>query len=212
MEKTMGRTGSGTERPVSRFVVGIGASAGGPKALQRVLQAVSPDACGILIVQHLSKGFSKTFAQYLDGQVGFQVKEAVTGELVRDGTVYLASDGCQMGIMKSGDGYLLKNAPGEKVGGFAPAIDPLFLSIAKTAGKNAMGIILTGMGEDGAAGLLEMKQAGAYTIVQDKETSDIHNMPSAAFLRGGAKRRVPLENIAGEINGFCIRMRSNSGR
>ena len=212
MEKTMDRTGSGKERPASRFLVGIGASAGGPKALQNILQDLSTDVCGILIVQHLSKGFSKSFAQYLDGLVRLRVKEAVTGELVRDGTVYLPSDGCQMSILKCNEGYLLKNEPGERVGGFAPAIDPLFESMAKTAGKNAMGIILTGMGEDGAAGLLDMKQAGAYTIVQDKETSEIHNMPSAAFSRGGAARRVPLENIAGEISGFCTRMRNNSGR
>ena len=212
MEKTMVRNGSGKGKPASRFLVGIGASAGGPKALQNILQDLSADVCGILIVQHLSKGFSKTFARYLDGLLRLQVKEAVTGELVRDGTVYLPSDGCQMTVMKSGGVYLLKNEPGERVGGFAPAIDPLFQSMAKTAGKNAMGIILTGMGEDGAAGLLEMKQAGAYTIVQDKESSEIHNMPSAAFLRGGATRRVPLESMAGEISGFCTRMRNNSGR
>ncbi len=211
MEKTMVGTGIGTGRPASRFLVGIGASAGGPKALQNILQNLSTDVCGILIVQHLSKGFSKSFAQYLDGLLRLKVKEAVSGEPVLDGTVYLPSDGCQMSIWKSGDRYLLKNEPGERIGGFAPAIDPLFKSLAKTAGKNAMGIILTGMGEDGAAGLLEMKQAGAYTIVQDKETSEIHNMPSAAFLRGGAARRVPLENIAGEISGFCTRMRNNRG-
>lgn len=205
-------TGGIVERQVSRYVVGIGASAGGPKALLSILQALPPDVCGILVVQHLSMGFSTSFAQYLDGLLPLRVKEAGTGEPVLDGTVYLPSDGCQMSIMKRGTGYLLKNEPGEKVGGFAPAINPLFLSIAGAAGEQAMGIILTGMGEDGAEGLLAMKQAGAYTIVQDKETSEIHNMPSAAFLRGGAKKRVPLGQIAGEINGFCIRMRNNRGR
>lgn len=209
MEHTRVGTGGRAE---SRFLVGIGASAGGPKALLKILKEVSPDVCGILVVQHLSKGFARSFAQYLDGLLGLRVKEAVTGEAVRDGTVYLPSDGCQMSVMKKGTGYLLKNEPGEKIGGFAPAINPMFSSIAETAGKNSMGIVLTGMGEDGAAGLLKMRQAGAYTIAQDQKTSEIPNMPLAAYLRGGAKRQVPLENIAGEINGFCIRMRNDSGR
>lgn len=205
-------TGCGGGRPASGFLVGIGASAGGPKALLKILRDVSPDVCGILVVQHLSTGFARSFAQYLDGLLSLRVKEAVTGEAVQDGTVYLPSDGCQMSVIRRGGGYFLKNEPGEKIGGFAPAVNPLFCSMAGTAGKNSMGIILTGMGEDGAAGLLEMRRAGAYTIVQDPKTSEIPNMPSAAYLRGGAKRQVPLENIAGEINGFCIRMRNYSGR
>lgn len=196
----------------SRFVVGIGASAGGPKALVKILENLRPDVCGILIVQHLSKGFYSSFAQYLDGQVAIRVKEARTGETVQDGVVYLPSDGCQMSLVKRGYGFALTNEPGEKVGGFAPAINPLFHSIAKIAGKNSMGIILTGMGEDGADGLMAMKKAGAYTIVQNRETSEIFSMPAAACSRGAAMRQVPLENIAAEINGFCKRMKQDSGR
>lgn len=196
----------------SCFLVGIGVSAGGPKALVKLLNGVSPDTCGIVIVQHLSKGFSTSFAHYLDGMVGLQVKEARTGELVRDGTVYLPSDGCQISVKKSGSGYLLTNEPGERIGGFAPAIDPLFCSIAAAAGNHAMGIILTGMGEDGAAGLKAMRDAGAYTIAQDKRTSEVYSMPYAAYTHGGAMKLVALECMAAEINGFCIRMKKNCGR
>lgn len=196
----------------SRYVVGIGASAGGPKALAKVLGELTPDVCGILIVQHLSKGFSDSFAQYLDGVVKLRVKVAKTGETVQDGVVYLPSEGCQMSLIRSGFGYALRNEPGERVGGFAPAVNPLFCSIAKTAGKRAMGIILTGMGEDGADGLMEMRKAGAYTIAQDKETSELYNMPLAAYTRGAAVRQVPLDHIAAEINNFCKRMKHDSGR
>lgn len=196
----------------SRFLVGIGCSAGGPKAVLQILKALPADTCGILLVQHLSRGFSGPFAQYLALHTGLDVKEARTGEAVRDGTVYLASDGCQMSVSKSGAGYILKNEPGEKVNGFAPSVDYLFSSIARAAAENAMGIILTGMGADGARGLSDMKKAGAFTVVQNRETSEIYNMPSAALLLGGADKQLPIGAMADEINGFCIRMRNKIRR
>ena len=202
----------GREDKNSRFLVGIGSSAGGPKALLRVLKDLPEDTCGILLVQHLSKGFAKTFAQYMDLQIKMKVKEAETGEIGQDGTVYLASDGCQMSVGRSGMGYIVRNMPGEKVNGFAPSVNYLFSSLAGAAGENAMGMILTGMGDDGAKGLLAMKNAGAYTVVQDKKTSEIYNMPSAAFELGGAQKQLPLDSMAGEIRRFCIQMRGKGRR
>lgn len=196
----------------SRWLIGIGSSAGGPKAVLQILRALPADTCGILLVQHLSRGFSGPFAQYLDSQTELSVKEAKTGEAVRDGTVYLASDGCQMSVAKSVTGYILKNEPGEKVNGFAPSVDYLFSSIARAAAENAMGIILTGMGEDGARGLSDMKRAGACTVVQNRETSEIYNMPSAALHLGGADRQLPLDEMAEEITRFCMRMRNKVRR
>ena len=117
-----------------------------------------------------------------------------------------------MSVSKSGAGYILKNAPGEKVNGFAPSVDYLFSSIARAAAENAMGIILTGMGSDGARGLSDMKKAGAFTVVQNRETSEIYNMPSAALLLGGADKQLPIGAMADEINGFCIRMRNKIRR
>lgn len=202
----------GREDKNSRFLVGIGSSAGGPKALLRVLKDLPEDTCGILLVQHLSRGFAKSFAQYLDLQIKMKVKEAETGEMVQDGTVYLASDGCQMSVGRSGMGYVVRNIPGEKVNGFAPSVNYLFSSLAGAAGENAMGMILTGMGDDGAKGLLEMKNAGAYTVVQDRRTSEIYNMPSAAFELGGAQKQLPLDSMSGEIRRFCIQMRRKGRR
>lgn len=196
----------------SRFLVGIGSSAGGPKALLRVLKDLPEDTCGILLVQHLSRGFAKTFAQFMDLQIKMKVKEAETGEIIQDGTVYLASDGCQMSVGRSGMGYIVRNMPGEKVNGFAPSVNYLFSSLAGAAGENAMGMILTGMGDDGAKGLLEMKNAGAYTVVQDRKTSEIYNMPTAAFELGGAQKQLPLDSMAGEIRRFCIQMRGKGRR
>lgn len=196
----------------SRFLVGIGSSAGGPKALLSVLKELPEDTCGILLVQHLSRGFARSFAQYMDLQIKMKVKEAETGEMVQDGTVYLASDGCQMSVGRSGMGYVVRNIPGEKVNGFAPSVNYLFSSLAGAAGENAMGMILTGMGDDGAKGLLEMKNAGACTVVQDRKTSEIYNMPSAAFELGGAQKQLPLDSMAGEIRRFCTQMRGKGRR
>ncbi|WP_164516878.1 CheB methylesterase domain-containing protein [Clostridium transplantifaecale] len=202
----------GREDKNSRFLVGIGSSAGGPKALLRVLKDLPADTCGILLVQHLSSGFARTFAQYMDLQIKMKVKEAETGEIIQDGTVYLASDGCQMSVGRSGMGYVVRNTPGEKVNGFAPSVNYLFSSLAGAAGENAMGMILTGMGDDGAKGLLEMKNAGACTVVQDRRTSEIYNMPSAALELGGAQKQLPLDSMAGEIRRFCIQMRDKERR
>ena len=196
-----------TDNPQSRFLIGIGCSAGGPKALLTVLSSLPEETCAILVVQHLTSGFSGKFAEYMDHQCRMKVTEARNGTFARDGTVYLASDGCQLSVTSWGNGFMLKNLPGKKVNGFAPSVDHLFFSLAQTAGKRAMGIILTGMGDDGARGLVKMRQAGAYTIAQDRQTSELYSMPGSAVSYGGTNEQVPLGGISGEIIRYNKRMR-----
>ena len=193
----------GTE---SRCLVAVGASAGGPMAIQTVLSGLSANVCGILVVQHLTAGFSGQFAAYLNERCQVEVVEAGDGERVKNGFVYIAPAGKHMTVRKSGRGYILQCRPGPKVNGVCPSADCLMKSVAQEAGKNSMGIILTGMGEDGAEGLLSMSRAGAATIAQDQGTSTIYGMPRMAVLRGGAGRQMPLESIAAEIEKFGIKM------
>lgn len=200
------------ERNASRCLVVIGASAGGPKAVLEVLKELPASTCGILVVQHLSRGFSGRFAEYLDSLCRMHVKEAQSGEVVSDGMVYVAADGCQMTVKRLETGYALRCAPGERVGGFCPSISCTMKSVAEAAGERAMGIVLTGMGEDGAEGLLSMRRAGAYTIAQDRATSEIYSMPEAAFIKGGARKQVALNRISGEIMNFCISRNNKTGR
>lgn len=199
------------ETEASRYLIGICASTGGPKALLTVLKDLPPETGAVLLVQHLGKEFSRNFAEYLDGSCRMRVKLAEQGEMARDGTIYVAPGGFQLRVMKNKQGYLLRVRPEEARNGFCPSADCLFESMAEAAGENAMGIILTGMGDDGAAGLLKMRQAGAHTVGQDQETSDIYSMPWEAMARGGVKIQLPVSGIAGEILAFCGRMRKKGG-
>lgn len=196
----------------SRYLVVIGASAGGPKAVLTVLKDLPVTTCGILVVQHLSHGFSGKFADFLNPQCRMQVKEARSGEAVCDGTVYIAPDGCQLTLGKLEDGFIIRCIPGERSGGFCPSISVTMHSVAETVKENAMGVILTGMGGDGFDGLLAMRQAGACTIAQDKKTSDIYSMPESAYRNGGAERQMELGRINGEITRFCMNMNKKTGR
>ena len=196
----------------SRYLVVIGASAGGPKAILTVLKELPSTTCGILVIQHLSHGFSGKFAEYLNPQCEMRVKEAQSGEPVCDGTVYIAPDGYQMSLGKLEEGFMIRCVPGKRYGGFCPSISYTMNSVAETVKENAMGIILTGMGEDGAKGLLAMRQAGARTVAQDKETSEIYSMPESAFRNGGAERQMELGLISGEITRFCMNMNNKTGR
>ncbi|WP_181995710.1 CheB methylesterase domain-containing protein [Clostridium sp. AM58-1XD] len=174
--------GSGSERRrgleglPSRHMVGIGASTGGPKALLTVLQDLPPDTCGIVVVQHLSRGFAANFAHYMDQNCRIHARQAASEEVIRDGNIYVASEGCQMRVKKQGDQFLLHTRRRDGKYDFCPSVDCLFESMAEAAGSRAMGIILTGMGADGAMGILKMKEAGAYTVGQDQATSAIYSM------------------------------------
>lgn len=196
----------------SRCLVVIGASAGGPKAVLAVLKDLPETTCGILVIQHLTHGFSGKFADYLNPLCRMQVKEARSGDFLRDGTIYIAPDGCQTTLGFVDGGYALRCIPGERYGGFCPSISYTMNSVAKTAQKNAMGIILTGMGEDGAEGLLHMRRAGARTVAQDRDTSELYSMPESAVRSGGAEIQLGLGLIGGEIARFSSKMNNNTRR
>ncbi|MCJ7835925.1 CheB methylesterase domain-containing protein [Cuneatibacter sp. NSJ-177] len=191
----------------SRCLVGIGSSAGGPKALAAILKNLTESCCGILIVQHIAKGFSQMLAEYLNAVSAMRVKVAEEGEVVRDGTAYLAVHGQQLTVEKKGALFLMHRLSESTPQDFCPSIDMLFRSLAVSAGERAAGILLTGMGEDGAKGLQEMRSAGAYTVAQDRESSEIYGMPKAAVALGGVCRQLPLSEIPAAVMEFAGRWR-----
>jgi len=181
-------------------VVAIGASTGGVEALDTVLRQFGEDTPGVVIVQHMPAGFTKHFADRLESRCPMKVKEAKNGDPVLRGQVLIAPGGnSQMRIIKSGNGYQVSIRPEAKVNGHCPSVDVLFESVAKVAGKNALGIILTGMGGDGAKGLWEMRQAGARTIGQDESTCVVYGMPHVAYELGAVEYQEKLQDIAGRV-------------
>jgi two-component system chemotaxis response regulator CheB len=177
-------------------VIAIGASAGGVAALGRVIPlfpAVSP---GIVIVQHMPAGFTTSFAERLNGLSAMKVKEAEDGDRVRPGLVLLAPGGERhMQVYRSGGEYRVKLVLGERVSGHCPSVDVLFRSVAIGVGRNVAAALLTGMGDDGATGLLEIRRAGGRTFAQDEQTSVVFGMPAAAWQKGAAEELVPLDNM-----------------
>ncbi|WP_413061341.1 protein-glutamate methylesterase/protein-glutamine glutaminase [Sphingomonas carotinifaciens] len=192
-----------TGRAMSRtteMVVCIGASTGGTEALREVLEALPANAPGIVVVQHMPESFTRAFARRLNGLCEVDVKEAEDGDTVMRGHVLIAPGGLRhMMLERQGARYVVAVREGPLVSRHRPSVDVLFRSAARHAGSNAVGIIMTGMGDDGARGLLEMKQAGARTLAQDEATSVVFGMPREAIARGGADRVVPLGAIAREL-------------
>ena len=180
-------------------VVCIGASTGGTESLRVVLQALPADAPGICIVQHMPEKFTAAFAQRLDGLCAMEVKEAADGDSVLRGRVLIAPGNRHMLLQRSGARYFVEVRDGPLVSRHRPSVDVLFRSAASFAGANAVGIIMTGMGDDGARGLAEMRGAGAFTIAQDEATSVVFGMPKEAIARGAADKVVPLELLSVEI-------------
>ncbi|MCP4543558.1 MAG: chemotaxis response regulator protein-glutamate methylesterase [Chloroflexi bacterium] len=177
-------------------VIAMGASAGGVAALTRVIPAFPPAAPGIVIVQHMPAGFTTSFSERLNNLSPMQVKEARTGDRVRPGLVLIAPGGERhMEVRRSGGEYRVRLREGDKVSGHVPSVDVLLHSVAQHVGRNAAAVILTGMGSDGADGLLAIRQAGGRTFSQDERTSVVFGMPRAAWERGGAERRVPLDKV-----------------
>lgn len=181
-------------------VIAIGASAGGVAALGRVIPAF-PAACpGIVIVQHMPAGFTTSFAERLNNLSAMRVKEAEDGDRVRPGLVLLAPGGERhMQVHRSGGEYRVKLITAERVSGHCPSVDVLFRSVATGVGRNAAAALLTGMGDDGAAGLLEIRRAGGRTFAQDEQTSVVFGMPAAAWQKGAAEELVPLDDIPGRL-------------
>jgi len=180
-------------------VVAIGTSTGGTQALEQVLTALPRVSPGIVIVQHMPEKFTAAFAARLDTLSAISVKEAQTNDRVVPGRALIAPGGRHLLLRRSGAQYFVEVVDGPLVNRHRPSVDVLFRSVAKCAGANALGIIMTGMGDDGAAGLLEMRNAGARTVAQDEDSCVVFGMPREAIKRGGVDRTVPLSAIAKEI-------------
>ncbi len=191
----------------NNMLIAIGASTGGTEATLEVLQRLPADMPGIVVTQHMPEGFTKMYAERLDRICKLEVKEAQNGDRVRRGLVLIAPGGpLQMRVEKDLKGYYVSCQPGEKVNGHRPSVDVLFSSVAKKAGKNAVGIIMTGMGRDGASGLLEMRNAGAFTIGQDKESCVVYGMPMVAYEIGGVCIQASCTNIHNVLLGQLRKM------
>jgi len=180
-------------------LIAIGASTGGTKAIEIVLRDLPLNTPGIVIVQHMPPVFTKNFADRLSDLCQINVKEAKDGDLVQSGTALLAPGNYHMLLEKSGAKYYVRIKQGPPVNYHRPSVDVLFKSVAKAAGKNATAVILTGMGNDGAKGMLEMKNAGAITFAQDEATCVVHGMPKEAVKLGGVCKELPIQSIAGAI-------------
>lgn len=177
----------------------IGASTGGTEAIKEVLMRMPPDCPGILITQHMPEGFTKSFAARLNTLCRIAVSEAEHNERILPGHAYIAPGHSHLLLKKSGANYMTELSQGPPVNRHRPAVDVLFRSAAQYAGPNSVAVILTGMGKDGAAGMLEMKQAGSRTIAQDEASCVVFGMPKEAIARGGAEEVVPLSSIAERV-------------
>ena len=189
--------------PATDPIIAIGASTGGTEALREVLEALPADTPGIVIVQHMPEKFTNAFARRLDTLCQTSIKEAETGDQVVQGRVLIAPGNQHMALRRTGSRYTVEIVDGPHVSRHRPSVDVLFRSVAQAAGGNAMGVILTGMGDDGARSLLEMRQAGAYTVAQDEESCIVFGMPKEAIDRGGVMKVLPLNRIAAEITAYA---------
>lgn len=178
------------------MIVAIGASTGGTEAIASVIKEFGPDIPGVVIVQHMPAGFTEMYAKRLDDECRVHVKEAKTGDMVLPGQVLLAPGGdAHMQLVRMNGGYQVICKKGPKVNGHCPSVDVLFHSVAEVAGSRALGIILTGMGGDGAKGLLAMRQAGARTVGQDESTCIVYGMPKVAYELGAVEYQEKLADI-----------------
>jgi two-component system, chemotaxis family, protein-glutamate methylesterase/glutaminase len=179
----------------TKKIVAIGASTGGTEAINYIIKNLPPDMPGILIVQHMPPVFTKMFAERLNDACHLEVKEAKDGDRIYPGLVLIAPGDYQMSVARTGTYYTVKCRQGERVNGHCPSVDVLFHSVADQYKANSVGIILTGMGYDGAKGLLAMRQNGARTIGQDEQSSVVYGMPKVAFNLGAVERQSSLEKI-----------------
>lgn len=191
VQRSLSRT---TER-----IVAIGTSTGGTQALEQILTGLPRLSPGIVIVQHMPEKFTTAFAQRLDRLCVIDVREAQHGERVLPGTALIAPGGKHMLLRRSGAQYIVEVVDGPLVSRHRPSVNVLFRSVAQTAGANAMGLLLTGMGDDGASGLLEMRQSGAHTVAQDEASCVVFGMPKEAIKRGAAHEVLPLHAMRERI-------------
>jgi two-component system chemotaxis response regulator CheB len=184
---------------INHTIIAIGASTGGTEAIDTVISGLPKDMPPILVVQHMPPVFTKMYAERLNRTSKLDVKEAEDGDEVIPGQVLIAPGDYQMRFVKKGSKLFVTCKKGEKVSGHCPSVDVLFDSVAEIAKEKAIGVLLTGMGKDGAKGLLKMKKNGAYTIGQDEKTSVVYGMPMVAFNIGAVDKQLPLNKIPGEI-------------
>ncbi len=190
---------AGAMAKTTEIIVAVGASTGGTEALREFLVALPANAPGVVIVQHMPEHFTAAFAKRLDGLCQVSVKEAEDGDPVLRGHVLIAPGGRHLLLERHGARYHVTVKDGPLVSRHRPSVDVLFRSTARAAGPNAIGVIMTGMGDDGARGMLEMKEAGAYTVAQDEESCVVFGMPKEAIARGGVDTVLSLEDIAPHI-------------
>lgn len=191
----------GNPRASTEKLIIIGASTGGTEAIKEVLMGLPPDAPGVLITQHMPPGFTRTFAERLNSLCRITVKEAAHGERVLPGHAYIAPGDRHLSVERSGANYVALLGDGPPVNRHRPSVEVLFRSAAQAVGPNALGIMLTGMGKDGAVAMLEMKEAGAYNMAQDEATCVVFGMPKEAIACGGVHAVLPLADIAAHVLG-----------
>ncbi|MEP4556080.1 protein-glutamate methylesterase/protein-glutamine glutaminase [Cobetia amphilecti] len=194
-------TAAASRRPLlsSEKLIAVGASTGGTEAIRAVLQSLPADAPAILVTQHMPPGFTRSFAERLNGLCRIAVKEAVHGERILPGHAYIAPGDAHLTLSRSGANYVVTLDQRPPVNRHRPSVDVLFDSVARVAGRNAVGVILTGMGRDGARGLLQMREAGAHTIAQDEQSCVVYGMPREAVELGAAQSVLPLSRISGQL-------------
>lgn len=180
----------------SETLIALGASTGGTEALEQVIKHFPKDTPPVIIVQHMPAGFTKLYAERLNRSCMMEVKEAEDGDRLRSGLIIIGAGEHHLRLCKDSRGWYVSSKPGEKVSGHCPSVDVMFTSVAEVAGPQAIGAILTGMGRDGADGLLKMRQRGAFTIGQDKETCVVYGMPMEAYKIGAVEVQAPLYKIA----------------
>lgn len=188
----------------SEAIIALGASTGGTEALEQVLKHFPADTPPVIIVQHMPAGFTKMYSERLNRSCKMEVKEAVDGERLRHGLIVIGAGEYHLRLCKDARGWYVSSKPGEKVSGHCPSVDVMFNSVANVAGPLAIGAILTGMGRDGADGLLRMRQAGAFTVGQDRDTCVVYGMPMEAYNCGAVEVQAPLYKIADIILSMLI--------
>ena len=193
------RPGVGVPVGAGSRIVFVGASTGGTEAVKTFLLGMPADGPPILVVQHMPESFTASFAARLDTLCRPRVIEAQGGEVLQSGTVYVAPGHSHLRVRRTPSGYCTELLATPPVNRHRPSVDVLFDSVADTAGKDAVGVLLTGMGADGAKGLTKMKGKGAYTIGQDKDTCVVYGMPMEAYKLGGVSRQLPLDQIGDEL-------------
>ncbi|MCW5666653.1 MAG: chemotaxis response regulator protein-glutamate methylesterase [Piscinibacter sp.] len=207
-EATARTTPAAIGRLSTEKLIFIGASTGGTEATKEVLMHLPPDCPAVVITQHMPPGFTRSYAARLDGLCRIRVAEARDGERVLPGHAYIAPGGHHLSVERSGANYIARVQVGEPVNRHMPSVEVLFQSAARVVGPNALGIMLTGMGADGARAMREMRDAGSYNLVQDEASCVVFGMPREAIAQGAAHEVLPLTQIAGRL---IERLRSTAG-